>query len=774
MAADREIEPAMKPSLLLRSAFSFLAATAWLPAQTVTTTTTTVTTTSNLVVPQWHRVLPPMPPGPPHPLPRPLPPMPMPGVELTSIEAEIAIADRHATTTLVFTLRNPGGRGQEAEVLAPVPAEATLRSFAIEGQEGKFSATLMRRDEARRIYDEIVRRMIDPGLLEFAGTGLVKSSVFPVPPNGTTRARLVYEELLPEDAGRIDYSLPRTEGGTSTVPWSVHLTWKVEGGAASLYCPSHPADIGRGPDGAATLNLKGALQPGSLRVSALRAPGDRPALTIAAYPPEDGEDGYFLMLVAPPAGQNAPSLKREVTLVFDRSGSMAGGKIDQVRSAALQIIEGLDDGEPFNIISYNESVKPLFEAPRVKDAASIRTAREFIAATRPSGGTNIHGALKEALARPPAAGLLPVTIFLTDGLPTVGETFEKRIRDDVAAANTARRRIFTFGVGVDVNTPLLARLADDSRATSAFVLPGEDVEMKVLSVFRRLAGPVVADTALTVRRADGSEAPGRIDEVLPAALPDLFAGDSRVIVGRYRGEEKLVFTVRGRGANGEVKASLEFDPKSASQAQAHVPRLWATRRIAALTDALRDLGSEGGPGSSLPSPTDPKAKELVEEIVRLSLKHGVLSEYTAFLARDGQSFDPRPQAAVETTWRNYQGRALSNRSGAGAVNQEFNTTRAKAAEYVDKSNGYLDAELKPAQAANVQQMADRTFFQNGREWTDSRLAGKEIPNAQEVQVGTPEFDRLVDRLVATNRQSVLALPGDIVFLDQGQAYRIRK
>ena len=764
---------AMRTTFLVLLASLLAVGAAGLPAQTVTTTTTT-TVSTNLVVPQWHRVLPPVPPHPwPHPRPRPLPPPALPGVELAAIDTEVAIADRQATTTMVFTMRNPGPRPQEAEVLAPVPAGASLRSFSIEGAEGKFSATLMRRDEARRIYDEIVRRLIDPGLLEFAGTGLVKSSVFPVPPNGTTRARLVYEEFLPEDAGRIDYALPRTEGSTTNIPWSVSLVWKVEGGAASLYCPSHPADIHHTPDGTATLALKGLLQAGALRVSAVRAAADRPALSLAAYPPDEGEDGYFVLLVAPPAGHGAPALKREVTLVFDRSGSMAGGKLDQVRAAALQIVEGLDQGESFNVISYNENVKPLFEAPRRNDPATTATAREFLAATRPSGGTNLHGALAAALARPPTEGLLPVVIFLTDGLPTVGETLEKRIRDDVAAANAARRRIFGFGVGVDVNTPLLARLADDSRATATFVLPGEDVEMKVLSVFRRLSGPVVADPVLGVRRADGSEAPGRIDDVLPALMPDLFAGDSRVVVGRYRGDDKLTFTVRGRGAAGEVAATLEFDPKSASRSQAHVPRLWATRRIAALTDALRDLGSEGNT-ATLPAPDDPKARELVEEIVRLSLKHGVLSEYTAFLARDGQSFDPRPQATVDATWHNYRQRALPMRSGAGAFNQDFNNARAKEAAFVDRANHYLDANLQPAQAGGVQQMADRTFFQNGAEWTDSRLAGRALPEAVEIRVGTPEFDHLVDRLVANHRQALLALPGDIVVLDDGKAYRIRR
>jgi Ca-activated chloride channel homolog len=732
---------------------------------------------ANLVVPQWHRVLPPHPPWPGPPPHRPRPPLPAPEIIVEKIDARVSVAERLATTTLVFTLRNPGHRPAEAVVLAPVPSGAALRAFALEGPGSELTATLMPRDEARRIYDEIVRRLIDPGLLEFAGTGLVRSSVFPVPPQGSARARLVYEEMLPEDAGRIDYALPRTEAPGNPPPWSVELEWRLPGGAASLYCPSHQADIRTGPDGIARLRLEGRLQPGALRVSALRAAADRPALAVAAYPPEGGEDGYFMVLASPPAGGDAPAVPRELTLVLDRSGSMAGEKIDQAKAAALQVVEGLADGEAFNLITYNEAVQPLFQAPRRADPESRRLARSFIDGIRPSGGTNIHGALLEALRAPAAPGQLPVLLFLTDGLPTVGETFEKKIRAGVAAANTGGRRIFACGVGVDVNAPLLARLADDSRATTSFVLPGEDVEVKVVSLFRRLSGPLVTDPLLRAGAPGGGEDPGRVADVIPARLPDLFAGDSVVVTGRYRGAAPLEFTIRGRGRDGEVAARVTLDPAAASSAQSHVPRLWATRRIGVLTDALRDLGGDERPGGGLPPADDPRARELVGEIVKLSLRHGVLSEYTAFLAREGQPFDSRPQSNFAPAWESVQTRALPMpmRSGAGAVNQEFNSGVAKAASVLDKSNRFLDENLQPVESdATVQQLADRAFFNRQGVWTDSRLAPEAAAAATELEIGSPEFNQLVDRLVISNRQALLALPGNVLIEDQGRAYHIRK
>ena len=733
--------------------FTALLCAALLPAQSELVSVRAPLPPHQLVVPNWHRVIPP-------------PRWEAPAVILERMDASVVIRDRLATTTLTFTLRNPGHRPAESVVLAPVPSTAILRSFAIEGPGGgELKAELLPRDEARRIYDEIVRRMIDPGLLEFAGTGVVRSSVFPVPPNGNTRAKLVYEEMLTGDHGRIDYALPLTESPGRPLPLGFFLEWTMPGGTPALHCPSHPATTAVSPSGAATIRFDGIPQPGAVRVSATPSAKDRPAMTLVCYPPEGGEDGFFLLQIAPPDGAATPPLPREVTVVLDRSGSMTGGKLDQARAAALQIIEGLGENERFNLIAYNEAVYPLFPAPRQRDAEAIQATRSFLQALRPSGGTNIHDSLIQALGAPAAPGYLPVTLFLTDGLPTVAETGEKRIREAAAKANAGNRRVFTFGVGLDVNTPLLARIADDSRASSTFVLPGEDVEMKVLSVYQSLAGPLVADPALKFLDVSGKEAHGRAIDLVPSRLPDLFAGESRLIAGRWRGNDPLTLVVRGQGVKGPIESRLVLEPGAASTAHAHVPRLWATRRIAVLTEALRDLGQDG----TKVAPDDPRAKELIDEIVKLSTRHGVLSEFTAFLARDGQSFAPMP-ANSAATWSNVQARAMPMRSGAASMNQEFNSAKSKSAAVVDKSNTYFDAELKETSADGVRQVADRAFFRNNGRWTDSKANLERQP--RRVAIGSPEFDALVDRLVTTNRQALLSLPGEIVIEDQGETWLV--
>jgi Ca-activated chloride channel homolog len=697
-------------------------------------------------------------------------------VEVKSINAVVAIDGLHATTSLTISLENPGGTQQESVVLLPVPPQATIKSLQLDGAAGSFTATLLPKDEARRIYDEIVRQVKDPALLEFAGTGLVRSSVFPVPARGKASVRITYEELLPAESGeqgRIDYILPRSESSASNIPWTIELTWKMPGGHASLYSPSHPLEVQRPDKNSAKVFLSGQLQPGPFRLSALPAADGSLGSSLIAYPGENGEDGTFLLLLAPPKTDSTPVMKREVTIVLDRSGSMAGEKMDQARAAALQIVEGLEDGESFNIITYNEAVTTLFPKPQVKNPANTRSARDFLNAIRVSGGTNIHGALQESLAQPTVPGSLPVVLFLTDGIPTIGETFEKTIRDNVAKANKHQRRIFTFGVGADVNTPLLSRLADDSRATPTYVLPKEDVELKVVGVFRRLAGPIIAEPTLKAINQDESAAPGRITDIVPLRLPDLFANDLQVILGRYQGKTPFQLKVTGLDANGKTLATtVKVDPSAANLTHSHVPRLWATRRIAILTEALRDLGAAGqAPGPLPPDANDPRARELIDEIVKLSLRHGIMSEYTAFLAKDGTPLAMTDEVRREAT-QNFQSRAIEKRSGADSVNQDFNLASGKAAQWVDKGNRYLNDKLEESTVEQVKQIGDKTFYQRSGHWVDAASSGT-TTEPEDIDVSDPRFKKLVDQLVLTNRQGVLALGGAIILNENNQNYRIR-
>lgn len=691
-------------------------------------------------------------------------------LQVTEMEARVEIKGQVATTELFLTFHNPEGRMMEGRALLPVPAKAALKSFAMEGASGKFEAKLLPREEARRIYDEIVSRLKDPAILEFAGLGVVRTGVFPVMPGKSVRLRMVYEELLDREGDRVDYVLPRTQAiSEGAPPWKISVEWTDKEGIRTLYSPSHALTPSRVSGKKVTFELKGRINPGPLQVSILKRRSKDAVAGFLSHP-EKEDEGFFLMLLSPPeVDESKPRLKREVTLVIDRSGSMAGLKLRQVRVAARQILGGLEDGERFNLITYNEAVE-VFAPEPVRLNEQVRTdAGQFLDRVRVSGGTNIHDALKAALSQGTAEGFVPMVLFLTDGLPTIGETSEVRIRESAVAANSGRRRIFTFGVGVDVNTPLLSRLADDSRAIPTFVLPGEDVEVKVARTFRRLSGPVLARPRLEVQGA-----PGRVSDLLPSELPDFFSDDQVVVAGRYFGKERMPFVLTGSDGHEEKSYRFAFQPTEKRTAD-FVPRIWATRKIAVLTEALRDLGADvslQGLAGTAPGVSDPKVRELVDEIVRLSTEHGVLTEYTAFLARDGEVFNTRA-AQNEQAAANYVDRALKERSGNAGVNQDLNLKKWKAAGNADKFNGWVNEDLKEETVTRVQQVGRKTFYARGKEWVDAEAAGDSRRQATPLEIGTPEFFQIVDRLVALNQQSALALGPTTRVMVDGTLYQLR-
>ncbi len=701
------------------------------------------------------------------------------GVQLTMASANVEITDQIAATHLELTLHNPGPRPQEAELVIPVPDGVTIRSFQYDGTGPEPTATLLRKEEARRIYDSIVAKTKDPGLLEFAGASAIRTCVFPVPAGATQKVRVVYEQLLESEGGRFDYLLPRSDSLSAGGPvWTISATIKTQRPIATVYSPSHQVAATRvGPgEFKVQVDQHSASLPGSLRLSYLQGAddGESPSATLMAWPDPmvaGGNEGYFLLLAGIPEAADAQRerVKREVTLVIDRSGSMAGEKIEQARAAALQVVEGIEMGEAFNIIDYSDVIYSFADAPVIKDEKSLEEARAYIRNIKSGGGTNLHEALVTALRPEPKEGMLPIVLFLTDGLATTGETRETAIRDSAVTANAFKRRIFTFGVGYDVNTPLLSGLARTSRGKPTFVLPSENVEVKVSDVFRGMKGPVLAAPKLTALDADWRPTTSIARDFLPNELPDCFEGDQLVVLGRYNANDPLRLSVAGE-YNGKPRTfTYTFDLAKASPRHAYVGRLWATRKIASLIDSIRQRGANATPAN------DPAVKELVDEVVRLSSRFGILTEYTSFLATDPTDRLAVAAPASELGREVLARRAMSVRDGIGAVNQDANLAKQSAATAPAQVNFFYDKKMELVELHNVQNVGSQAIiFRNGR-WLDARLLSQETePPQQTVKFGTLEYQKIVDALIREGNQAVLTNTGEIYMLVEGQRTLIKQ
>lgn len=713
-----------------------------------------------------------------------------PVVQLPTVEARIEIIDQVATTVLELTLLNPSATGQEAVLIFPVQDGVTVRAVQYDGVGPEPTAKLLTKDEARRIYDEIVREARDPALVEFIGMNLIRTSVFPIPPGGTQKLRLTFEQVLASDGGRVEYILPRSNSfADPACAWNVEFEVRSKAQLVTVYSPTHSLNITENQANRARGRISGiGSAVGTIRLAYLvkQESNAEPAFTVIAYPDAEISQtggGYFMVLGGVPSRPPDETPRaREVVIVFDRSGSMRGEKLRQAQAAAEQVIEGLREGEAFNIIDYSDSVRSYAQAPVLKTAQTAREAKEYIAAMRAEGGTNIHDALLEALRPEPTAGMLPLVLFLTDGLPTIGERDEGRLRSALKAANTSGRRIFSFGVGFDVNTPLLTALSAQSRAMSTFVLPSEDVEVKVSRVFRGLSGPVMAAPTLTALDADGSVTTRRIRDVMPADLPDFFEGDQVLLCGAYVGDAPLTLRIRGDVGGVERACDIRFDPRSASTRHDYVPRMWASRRIASLLDEVRQAGASGGT-------TDARMKELTDEIVRLSVRYGVLTEYTAFLAVETTDFraDHAPviRGRVEEQVRD---RIANARTGIAAVNQEANLKQMQSAgggkgkEVTAMAEPpppgrqtWLDDRMNTVTIRNVLQVGDRTLYQRKNRWVDGRLLDRESEAPDEtVEFGTEAYMTLAEQLKRENRLALLAQGGDLLLLVGNKSVLVRQ
>ena len=694
-------------------------------------------------------------------------------IEITDISVLIDILESTATTTIEIRLHNTSNRRQEAELIVPVPDGAVVRGFAYDGPHGEITAKVLPKEEARRIYQQLVSKIRDPALVEFIGYNLIRSSVFPVEAGGKQKMRLTYEHLLEVDGSRVDYVLPRTESLEYAVPWKVTANIKAKRPISTVYSASHKLDIKRVNDKELTVKIAAdaVKEPGPFRLSYLLQE-DGVTASMFAYPDKKVGGGYFLLLAGLPAEANVgenPAIKREVTLVIDRSGSMRNEKIKQVKEAALQIIAGLKKGEAFNVIIYNNTVQWFSKKPVLKTQENEDAARAYIEGITANGGTNIHDALVEALSQEPTKGMLPIVLFLTDGLPTVGQTSEIAIRNVVMKKNPHKRRVFTFGVGVDVNAPLLEKIASESRAKAEFILPKEDVEVKIGRVFKRLTGPVLADAELEVLDKAGEPAVGRTRDIMPERLPDLFEGDQLVLLGQYVGKEPITFRISGNYMGKKRTFKFTFKFKKASVKNGFVPRLWASRKIAQLIDAVRQAGAD-----AKVSKNDPKIKELVDEIVRLSTEFGILTEYTAFLAREGTNLRSIDAIRGEAG-KVLESRAMRSRSGWGAVNQSYNMGLQKSQSELNYNNYYMNERMERVSIANVQQINDLAYYRRGNRWVDSRLVSKsgEVKPTKIIEFGSEEFIELARKLARENRQGSIALRGDIMLMVDNEAVLVR-
>ncbi len=555
----------------------------------------------------------------------------LPPLAMLNHKVNISIEDQVAVTKLEQTFRNHTDRRLEATYVFPVPEGASVRRFSMWVNGTEVPGEMIDSKKAKKIYTEILRRTQDPGLLEYMDNNLFRVRVFPVMPKSDLKVTLSYTSVAKADQGIVEYVYPlKTDGKAirTLEKFTIDVHLKSQHSIQNIYSPTHAISTTRPNDHQAHIRFEKneALLDRNFQLF-YSADSNDVGLTTLAHRPVPGSPGFFMLLASPREElSKKQQVPRDIVLVLDTSGSMRGKRIIQARNALKFCLSKLRDQDRFGIVNFstvaNRYADALQEASKTKVAEALRWVDKLQA----SGGTCIQDALLMALEMRHGDRSRPFTvIFFTDGQPTIGETDPKKIQETVLGKNTANTRIFTFGVGNDVNATMLDQIAEESRALSTYVRERDDIETKISSLYAKIRNPVLTNLKLAV--SDGV----KLSEVYPPQLPDLFHGTQLVVFGRYTGDGQATIKLTGNAGKEakEYEYHLSF-PKKTEDPKEFLEHLWARRKVGYLLDQIRING---------------KKKELVDEVVRLAKRYSITTPFTSFLIMPDQPLAVAGRAA---------------------------------------------------------------------------------------------------------------------------------
>jgi Ca-activated chloride channel homolog len=765
---------------------------------------------------------------PPWPHPRPIPhPRPTPQPESTykikSLEVNARLVDQVAKVQVSQSFVNTGSRQMEVAFVFPLPYDGAIDQLTLLVDGKEVPAKLLDATAARQQYEAIVRKNKDPALLEWMGTGMFKTSVFPVPPGAERKVTLRYSQLCRKLDGLTDFLFPLSTAKYTSHPVEevkINLALESQADIKNVYSPTHTVEIKRPDDKHANIvyTAKNEIPTTDFRLLYDVGKG-QVGTSVISYRPKSDEEGYLLLLTSPeikPASDERP--KKTVLFVLDRSGSMSGEKIEQAKNALKFVLNNLREGDTFNIIAYDSEVETWKPELQRFNEETRKAATGFVEGIYAGGSTNINGALSKALDQLKDKSRPNFVIFLTDGLPTVGETNEQKIAANAKQANGLHSRLFVFGVGYDLNARLLDKLARENFGISEYVRPTENIEAHVSALYNRIGAPVMSDVTIKVdvEGAKTEEGP-LVTRQYPKDVTDLFAGEQLVIVARYKkpGDAKVVIT----GKVGDKEQKFDFPAKlvekSHDDTHAFVEKLWAVRRIGEILDEVDLRG---------------KNDELIKELVMLSTKHGLLTPYTSFLADENAKTD----LASSVNEARQRLDSLSELGGARGVALRINKDSFRRALADDKTaaeaafEGLYDRDsavvqslpaAAPAGAAggagygagingparsgggyggaissvagrtattapaiqarelaerakvaeNVKRIGNKSFFRRGDRWVDSSIDEKLEKKAKTIKRFSDEYFELVDKH-GMDVAKYLAFDEPVTLVLDGQVY----
>lgn len=655
----------------------------------------------------------------------------------------VSIKDQIATTSVSMEFRNEGNGLAEGTFLFPLPAAASVDQLTMTINGVEIEAKILAADEARGIYNEIVRQYRDPALLEYVGDSAIQANVFPIPPGETRKIDIRYAQVIAVDNGLLHYVYPlKITNLLSQNPveqMSVRVEVESNDPLSNIYSPSHPIAISRSGDTRFSAGFESA---GSIPADDFSLYYGLATQSINAnlltYRESANEDGFFMLLVQPPLSlPENQVVAKDVIIVLDQSGSMFGDKWDQARNAAEYVLKELNPNDRFNVVLFSTGMR-LFSS-NMESVSQAPAAINWVRGQEAVGGTDINLALTTAFDM--ADQERPTTVlFLTDGLATEGVIDSSEILENLKTASRPNIRVFSFGVGDDVDTLLLDSIVRDQHGAGTYVRPSERIDEEVASLYTKISAPVLTNVTLETGGLNTAD-------VYPTTpLPDLFAGTQLTLVGRYRGDARnLSFTLKGE-VNGQpqtfVYSGLNFP--SVAGGESFIARLWATRRIGDLLNSIRLNGEN---------------KELIDSVVSLSVRYGIITPYTSFLITEDDILSQAGRDRAEAAFEQQAQTLSTDKTGSAAVSaadasaglanaaaapvapaqlQPMATMNAVGGTTGTTEEGYIAAEV----VNPIKTVQDKTFLLQNGVWTDTAFQSDTMQTQPVVFLSDAYFDLL--------------------------------
>lgn len=674
-------------------------------------------------------------------------------LQIQSQSVSVQVENALAETTIEWVFYNQHHRPIEGTFYLPLPQSAVIQEFEMDVNGRKTPAELLDGHKAQKIYEDIVRRMVDPALLEYQRAGLLKARIFPIEARGTKRVSLTYRHPLPKPGTFFEYHLALNK---SNPPFDFRFEAEIKDKQPlqTVYAPNFSFKETRSSPHSWSLHFhKADFQAAhDLRLYIGRR-NNKLGLDLLTH--SEGDEHTFMLRLTPALPNQHNQTAKDILFVVDTSGSMAGEKMEQAKRALTFCLNNLGPEDRFSIVTFATETRQLATSWLPNDKANLKRAVDFIDHTRALGGTNLEEALDAVKAMPKAPARPMMVMLLSDGKPTIGTRDTDTL---VGKVGGNAKRIFVLGIGLKTNTILLDRLAEKAGATSFHVLPEEDLEIKVSDLYRHIQYPILSDIQFECRGVT-------LEAVHPKNISDLFAGRPLTLLGRFKGSGKATFVLSGlsSGKTKRFEVPLHFRK---NESHDFLPRLWAQRRIAFLLEEYRKGDADA---------------EVKESITRLAKRYGIVTPFTAYLIVEDE------EVAVNTRQRTL-GQAPApmrdlqesqGRSSVVAVKRlrklmESVQVEDAAAEpevrYEQAADGFSKPKMEK-KGARVRYAAGRAFYRHDALWRDS-----EWPNQSRNVITITYNSEAWWRLYRDDEsiRAILALGPELQFTHKGKHYKISR